>query len=58
MQFVNTDSLWYAGNTNYDLSSGRYMAQLFNEEANPLKFGIKAKRSDFSTSALRRSGKR
>lgn len=58
LQLTNVDAAWYIANTNYDLSSGRYMAQLFNEENNGLKFGIEVKRSDFSTSALRRSGKR
>jgi len=58
LQFVNKDALWYAANTNYDLSSGRYMAQLSNEENDPIKFDLKVKRSDFSTGALRRSGKR
>jgi hypothetical protein len=58
LQFTNVDAAWYIGNTNYDLSSGRYMAQLSNEEKNEFKFGIKTKRSDFSTNALRRSGKR
>jgi hypothetical protein len=58
LQFNNIDAMWYAGNTNYDLSSGRYMAQLFNEENDPLIFNLEVKRSDFSTAALRRSGKR
>jgi hypothetical protein len=58
LQFLNIDAPWYAASTNYDLSSGRYMAQLFNEEKDPLKFNLKVKRSDFSTAALRRSGKR
>jgi hypothetical protein len=34
------------------------MAQLFNEENDPIKFNLEVKRSDFSTAALRRSGKR
>lgn len=58
LQFVTVDAPWYIANTNYDLSSGRYMAQLSNEERNDFGFGVKMKRSDFSTSALRRSGKR
>jgi hypothetical protein len=58
LQFLNIDAPWYAASTNYDLSSGRYMAQLFNEEKDPLKFNLKVKRTDFSTAALRRSGKR
>ncbi len=58
LQFVNVDAPWYIATTNYDLSSGRYMAQISNEERNDFKFGIKTKRKDFTTAAIRRSGKR
>jgi hypothetical protein len=58
LQYINLGGMWYSGNTNYDLSSGRYMAQLFNEEKDPIRVINDAKRSDFSTAALRRSGKR
>ncbi len=58
MQFVNVNALWYVSITNYDLSSGRYMVELNSEERNAFKFGLQVKRKDFSTSAIRRSGKR
>ena len=58
MQFVNVDTLWYVSITNYDLSSGRYMVELNSEERNAFKFGSNVKRKDFTTSAIRRSGKR
>jgi len=58
MQFVNVDALWYVSITNYDLSSGRYMVELNSEERNAFKFGSQVKRKDFTTSAIRRSGKR
>lgn len=46
-----------AGEMTYDLSSGRYLANgMFNEESNAYKFGLKAKTSDFTPSALRNSG--
>ena len=58
MQFVNVDAPWYVALTNYDLQSGRYMAELNNEERNAFKFGSFKKRKEFTTSAIRRSGKR
>jgi len=58
MQFVNANATWYAAQTNYDLLSGRYMVSLSNEELNAFNFDAKLKRKMFTTSALRRSGKR
>ncbi len=58
MQFVNVDAPWYVASTNYDLVSGRYMAELNNEERDAFKFGSFKKRKEFTTSAIRRSGKR
>ncbi len=58
IQFVNANAPWYIALTNYDLMSGRYMAELNNEERNAFKFGTQVKRKAFTTSALRRSGKR
>ncbi len=58
MQFVNADAPFYIASTNYDLSSGRYMAQVANEERDAFSFGYDARRKDFTTAALRRSGKR
>mgnify|MGYP000110461204 FL=1 len=58
MQFVNVDAPWYVALTNYDLQSGRYMAELNNEERDAFKFGSFKKRKEFTTSAIRRSGKR
>ncbi|WP_221797848.1 DUF1329 domain-containing protein [Oceanobacter mangrovi] len=43
----------------YDLTSGRYLALgLDNEEPGTYKFGIERSSNDYTTSALRRSGKR
>jgi len=58
MQFVNVDAPWYVAATNYDLMSGRYMAELSTEEHDAFKFGSFKKRKEFTTSAIRRSGKR
>jgi len=58
MQFVNANTPWYTSITNYDLISGRYMVELNSEERNAFKFGSVVKRKDFTTSAIRRSGKR
>ncbi len=58
LQFVNVDAPWYIANTSYDLFSGRYMAQVSNEERASFEFGFKASHKDFTTGAIRRSGKR
>ena len=58
MQFVNANTTWYVANTSYDLISGRYVADLNNEERDAIVFGEKMKRKEFTTSALRRSGRR
>ncbi len=58
LQFTNVDTPWYIANTSYDLFSGRYMAQVSNEERADFTFGVKAYHKDFTTGAIRRSGKR
>ena len=58
MQFVNANTTYFVGQTVNDLSSGRYVAELSNEEQNGFTFGTKLSRRTFSASALRRSGKR
>jgi len=58
LQFVNANTPWYASATNYDLISGRYMVELNSEERNAFKFGSVLQRKDFTTAAIRRSGKR
>jgi len=58
LQFVNANTPWYSSITSYDLVSGRYMVELNNEERNAFKFGSVVKRKSFTTSAIRRSGKR
>ncbi len=57
LQFVNANTLWYGAMTNYDMLSGRYIADLSNEEKDPFQFGIKIKRKAFTASALRRAGR-
>ncbi len=58
MQFVNANTTWYVANTSYDLMAGRYVAELSNEERDAIVFGETMKRKEFTTSALRRSGRR
>lgn len=58
MQFINVNTPWYTSITNYDLLSGRYMVELNIEERNAFDFKQKLKRKDFTTGAIRRSGKR
>ncbi len=58
LQFVNANATWYAAQINYDLISGRYVAELNAEVRDAFKFGAVVKRKAFTTSALRRSGKR
>ena len=58
MQFVNANTFLYASNTSYDLLSGRYMVELRNEEKNPFNFNKQMKRKEFTSSSLRRQGKR
>ena len=58
LQFTNANTLWYASTINYDLFSGRYIAELNNEERNPFDFGKRVKRKDFTAAAIRRQGKR
>lgn len=57
----NYDALvpWQSINIWHDLSNGNYMADnLDNEVKAPIKFGVKAKWSDFQPDALRRAGTR
>ncbi len=58
VQFVNANAPWYAGTTSYDLMSGRYNVELSNEERDAFIFDTPMKRKEFTTSALRRSGRR
>jgi len=58
IQFYDVDATWMATEVNFDLNSGRYIVTgLSNEEPKYMQWGIKAKRKDFSTSALRRLGR-
>ena len=58
IQFYDVDTPWIVAETLYDLNSGRYLVTgLSNEEPKFMEWGIKAKRTDFSTSALRRIGR-
>lgn len=58
IQFTDANTFWYGATTNYDLFSGRYIAELNNEERDAFKFGIAASHSDFTSAAIRRQGKR
>ncbi len=58
MQFINANTPWYTSITNYDLVSGRYMVELNSEEHNAFDFNKSLKHKDFTTAAIRRSGKR
>ncbi len=60
IQFYDNDTSWVVADSINDLNSGRYLVTgLSNELPNYLKWGYKdkAKRSDFSASALRRAGR-
>lgn len=58
VQFQNIGVMQTAGSIHHDLLSGGYLAQLNNEESDPYVLDYKAYRKDFTTSALRRKGKR
>jgi len=58
LQFVNANTPWYIASTNYDLSSGRYIVNLNNEEREPFNFNKKFHRKNFTAAAIRRQGKR
>ncbi len=58
IQFYDVDTSWLAAETLHDLNSGRYLVTgLSNEEPKFMMWGIKARRKDFSSSALRRLGR-
>lgn len=56
IQFVNANTPWYAAQFSYDLQSGRYVAEVNNEEKGAFIFGKEVKHNNFTASALRRSG--
>ncbi|TKB57509.1 DUF1329 domain-containing protein [Ferrimonas aestuarii] len=59
LQYYNVTVPWMAAEVLHDLTNGRYMALgLTNEEKVGLDFDFLASRRDFTTSALRRKGKR
>ena len=58
VQFVNANTPWYGALFSYDLQSGRYVAEVNNEEDDAFLFGNKIKHKNFTASALRRAGKR
>lgn len=56
-QFYAYDVPWMAAEALYDLNNGRYIALgLANEESVYMNFELKARRSDYTTQALRRLG--
>lgn len=58
IQFYDVNTPWMVAETLHDLNSGRYLVTgLSNEEPTFMIWGHKAKRKDFSTSALRRMGR-
>lgn len=57
IQFVNANTPWYAANLSYDLQSGRYVAEINNEEKDAFVFGKQVKRKEYTAAALRRAGK-
>jgi len=57
LQFVNAKTNWYVGLTHYDLFSGRYIADLSNEERNAFGFNNEMSHGNFTTGAIRRLGK-
>ncbi len=57
LQFVNANTNWYVAMTHYDLFSGRYIADLSNEERNAYDFNHGMRRANFTSGAIRRLGK-
>jgi len=58
MQFYDVDTPWMAAETLHDLTSGRYLVTgLANEEPKFILWRNKVTHRDFSTSALRRTGR-
>ncbi|MEH6625138.1 MAG: DUF1329 domain-containing protein [Motiliproteus sp.] len=58
-QYRDAKVLWHVGEILHDLQSGRYLAgSLTNEEKDGFTFGVALKRKEFTTGAIRRSGKR
>ena len=58
-QYQDAKVLWHVGEALHDLVSGRYLVgSLTNEEKEGFKFGTSLSRKEFTTSAIRRSGKR
>ncbi|MCO4320873.1 DUF1329 domain-containing protein [Aliidiomarina quisquiliarum] len=56
-QFYAYDVPWMAAEALYDLNNGRYVALgLANEESVYMNFDLKARRTDYTTQALRRLG--
>lgn len=60
VQFYGAETPWMAAEGLYDLNNGRYLVLgLGNEEGdNYMNFDIEPRRSDYTTSALRRMGRR
>jgi hypothetical protein len=59
IQYYTIDVPWITNETLMDLNDGRYLTLgLTNEEKKPYVFGLKMKRRDYDTGALRRLGKR
>ena len=59
IQYYTIDVPWITNETLMDLNDGRYLTLgLTNEEKKPYVFGLKMKRGDYDTGALRRLGKR
>lgn len=59
VQYYGSDVPWMAAEALYDLNNGRYLViGLANEEGDFMDFGIEPRRSDFTTQALRRMGRR
>lgn len=58
IQFYDVDTPWMVAETLHDLNSGRYLVTgLSNEEPKFMQWGETLSRRDFSSSALRRTGR-
>jgi hypothetical protein len=59
INYYDVPVVWTTLEVHYDLQSGRYLAMgLNNEEAFTADFSVDEDPSDFTVSALRRSGRR
>ncbi len=58
INYYDVPNYWYTVEAHYDLQSGRYLALGLNNEEEMYDFNAELSKKDFTTSALRREGRR